>query len=267
VKDGQTRVEFLKITDVSKLYHNEAGQRIEALRRVSLEVHEGEFISLVGPSGCGKTTLLEIVAGLLDPTEGELKLKGRPLRLKDHSLAVVFQEDSVFPWRTVLQNVDFGLAVKGVPQPERRDRCLGMVDLVGLRGFENSYPAELSGGMRQRVAIARALALNPDLLLMDEPFGALDEQTRFSLGEELQRIWRETGKTILLVTHSINEAIFLSDRVIVISSRPGRILADLVVDLRRPRSIETLGLAEFGHLTARVWSLLRQTTAAGHEDS
>ena len=256
-------MELLKIAGVSKVYYNEAGQRVEALLQANLDVRDGEFISLVGPSGCGKTTLLEIVAGLLEPTEGFLTLKGQPLKLKNHSLGVVFQEDSVFPWRNVLQNVEFGLEAKGFSSEERRVRSLEMIELVGLRGFERSYPAELSGGMRQRVAIARALALNPDLLLLDEPFGALDEQTRFLLGEELQRIWMETGKTILLVTHSINEAVFLSDRVVVLCSRPGSVIADLSVNIPRPRSIDTLGLVDFGHLTSHIWTLLRQSTSQG----
>ncbi|MBC5811117.1 MAG: ABC transporter ATP-binding protein [Candidatus Eremiobacteraeota bacterium] len=206
-----------------------------ALENIDLQVPHGEFVALLGASGCGKSTLLEIVAGLQAPTSGSVVLGDERLRGPHPSVSVVFQEDSTLPWRTVLDNVAFGLQMHHVDRSTIERTTREMIALVGLTGFEGAYPHQLSGGMRQRVAIARTLVLNPQVLLMDEPFGALDEQTRFVLGEELLRIWRETGATILFVTHSVHEAVQLADRIVVLSPRPGRIKTVIANDLRRPR--------------------------------
>jgi NitT/TauT family transport system ATP-binding protein len=253
---------FLQLDHVSKTYTSVSGREVQALGDVSLGVARGEFVSIVGPSGCGKTTLLDIVADLQKSSSGGVSLNGRPVNPQDMRVSVVFQEDSIFPWRRVLSNVAFGLQSKGVDKATRERKSKELLQLVGLEGFEHNYPAELSGGMRQRVAIARALALDPELLLMDEPFGALDEQTRFALGLEVQRIWMQTGITVLLITHSINEALFLSDRVIVLSGRPSRVLEDIRVPFQRPRTVETMSDPEFGALVTRIYEALGTEASA-----
>jgi NitT/TauT family transport system ATP-binding protein len=227
---------------------------VEALREVSFQVRRGEFVSIIGPSGCGKSTLLEIIGGLKSKTAGRILLKGREINGIDPSVKIVFQEDTTLPWRTALGNVELGLEVRGIPKEERRERCLEMIRLVGLSGFEDSYPGELSGGMRQRVAIARTLVLKPEILLMDEPFGALDEQTRLLLGDELLSIWSRLGQTILFITHSISEAVLLSDRVIVMSNRPGTIKDNVEIGIERPRR---LGEERVSRLVQRIWEMLR----------
>ncbi|MCU4717055.1 ABC transporter ATP-binding protein [Halobacteria archaeon HArc-curdl5-1] len=209
---------------------------VEALREISFDVDPGEFVTIVGPSGCGKTTLFRIIAGLQTPTDGEVRLDGEPIDGPGPELGIVFQEYHLFPWRTVAGNVGFGLEQNGTPAPERRERVQDLLELVGLEGFADSYPKDLSGGMKQRVALARALAPDPDLLLMDEPFGAVDAQTKTMLQEELLDIWDATGKTVLFVTHDIEEAVKLGDRVVVMDREPGRVQEILDVDLGRPRS-------------------------------
>lgn len=227
------------------------------IERVTEKVERQEFVTLIGPSGCGKSTLLEIIGGLRLPTSGKVLVRGEEVTGPRAEIGIVFQEDSCFPWRTALENIEFGLELRGVPRSERRDRAMHMIELVGLAGFEHHYPRQLSGGMRQRVAIARALATDPEILLMDEPFGALDQQTRVYLGEELLRIWEATQKTILFITHDINEAVLLSDRVWVLSHRPTVIKEVVRIDIPRPRDATTVTSSRFHELTNHIWQLLR----------
>ena len=222
----------LALRNVTRTFEADNGSR-EALENINLEVKPREFLCIVGPSGCGKTTLLRMIAGLDYPTSGEILLDGTPVRGPSPDRGMVFQEFSLFPWRTVLKNVEFGLKIQGKRDTKRIAERY--IELVGLTGFEHSFPFQLSGGMKQRVAIARALATEPAILLMDEPFGSVDAQTRNLLQEELLEIWKRTKKTILFVTHSVDEAVYLADRVVVMSSRPGRIVEVLSVDIERPR--------------------------------
>jgi NitT/TauT family transport system ATP-binding protein len=228
----------------------------EAIKSVSGRVEDGRFVSVIGPSGCGKSTLLDIVGGLQTPTSGRVEIAGEEVSGPRRDTAMVFQEDSTLHWRTVTENVTFGLEVAGVSGDERARRAQEMIELVGLAGFEEHRPRQLSGGMKQRVAIARALVLDPRILLMDEPFGALDQQTRMFIGRELLRIWDETRKSVLFVTHDIQEAVFLSDEVWVMSHRPSVIKEVLHVDLPRPRDSEALGDRRFHEHTSRLWELL-----------
>ncbi len=243
-----------------------AGRPVVALNDVSFSVREGEFCVLVGPSGCGKTTLLRILAGLARQSAGEVHIAAtdpsRPLT------AMVFQEQSVFPWLTVEQNVGYGLQMRGVPARERRQIVREHVAKVGLTHFARAYPHQLSGGMRQRVSVARAFATDPQILLMDEPFANVDEQTRALLQEELLRIWEGTHKTVIYITHSIDEALVLGDRVLVMSARPGHVKAEVGVSLPRPRSVYALkSSAEFGALVAKVWEPLRQEVLASWQEA
>jgi len=232
-------------------------KEIEAIHSVSGVVKEGEFVAIVGPSGCGKSTLFEIIGGLKKSTGGSIFLRNERVTSPHPLIGMVFQEESTFPWRTVIENVEFGLEIEGVPKMVRRKRSQEMIELVGLHGFENRYPKELSGGMKQRVAIARALAKEPEILLMDEPFGALDQQTRMFLGGELLRIWEETKKTILFVTHDINEAVLLATHVWVMSSRPSVVKKAVDIDIERPRDIKILSSERFRELTGQLWDILR----------
>ncbi|MEF8807138.1 ABC transporter ATP-binding protein [Natronomonas sp.] len=243
----------VRVDSISKQYTGQDGP-VQALQDVSFEVEDGEFVCIVGPSGCGKTTLFRIIAGLESATSGEVYLTGERVEEPTPNMGVVFQEYHLFPWRTVSGNVAFGLEKQGTPEAERRERVDHLIDLVGLEGFSASYPKELSGGMKQRVAIARALAADPELLLMDEPFGAVDAQTREMLQGELLDIWQETEKTVLFVTHDVEEAVKLADRVLVMAKEPGRILETVEVDLPRPRARSD---AEFGEYYERVLDLIR----------
>lgn len=240
------------IESICKTYGNAS-----VLSDTTVQLRSGSFVSLVGPSGCGKTTLLDVVAGLRDASSGRVLVSGQPLSGPRRETGVVFQETSTLPWRTVLDNVAFVQEVRGVRKEERYARARDMIRLVGLIGFEQHYPHQLSGGMRQRVAIARMLSADPDLILADEPFGALDEQTRLVLGLELLRIVRGTGATVLFVTHSIQEAVLLSDRVLVMSARPGRILEDVEVQLPEERDSSLLGSPAGAELVGRIWEPLR----------
>jgi NitT/TauT family transport system ATP-binding protein len=244
---------MLNVQHLSKSYGD-----VEAVRDVSLGVDEGEFVSIVGPSGCGKSTLMEIVGGLIESTSGEITIAGKPIDGTDPAIGIVFQQESAFPWRTVAENVEFGLEMTGVGKKERGERAQAMIELVGLKGFETRYPAELSGGMRQRVAIARTLVMEPKLILMDEPFGALDEQTRLILGEELLRIREATGATVLFITHSFDEALLLSDRIVVMTARPGRVKKIVENPLPRPRDSTIVSDPEFGRLSGELWQSLRE---------
>ena len=224
--------------DICLSYRTQNGERLLALEDINLEVRAGEFVCVVGPSGCGKSTLLHLVAGLQAPTSGEILVDGKPVLGPGTDRILIFQDHGLFPWLTVGQNVEFGMKMKGVPKTERNQRTLHYLQLVHLAKFKESYIHQLSGGMRQRVAIARALATEPDVLLMDEPFAALDAQTRDLLHDELERIWSETGRTIIFVTHNVREAVRLGDRVVLLTFRPGRVKSEFPVDLPRPRSLE-----------------------------
>ncbi|GAA2273769.1 ABC transporter ATP-binding protein [Nonomuraea roseoviolacea subsp. roseoviolacea] len=250
------------IRDVRKVFQvRDGGEPFVALDGVDLDVREGEFLALVGPSGCGKSTLLDLVAGLTAPTAGEIVIDGAPVTGPGLDRGIVFQQYALFPWRTAQANVEFGLEAKAVPRRERRERARHYLDLVGLTGFEERYPHELSGGMRQRVAIARSLAFDPDVLLMDEPFAALDAQTRESLQEELLRIWDKTGKTIIFITHGIDEAVYLGQRVAVMTSRPGTI-KEVVEVAFDSRAGDLRANPAFGEYRHHVWTLLRDEVAA-----
>ena len=251
---------MLSLQKVSKIFGgvDDGSTAVPAVDAVSFEVREGEFFSIIGPSGCGKSTLLRIIAGLLRASSGELTVAGELVSGPHPLIAMVFQEESTFPWRTTLANVEFGLQMRGVAEQRRRKTALDMIGLVGLGGFEQSYPSELSGGMKQRVAIARALVLEPKILLMDEPFGALDEQTRIILGEELLKIRDQLRQTIVLVTHNINESVQLSDRVMVMTARPGQVKTIVDIDLPHPRDSSIITSERFGRLVALVWSALRE---------
>lgn len=246
---------------ITKVFPMPAGPVI-AVRDVSLDIAPADYVAICGPSGCGKSTLLSIVAGLLAEYEGEVRIGGERLRGPHPSVGVVFQEESTFPWLTAIDNVAFGLKMRGVARAERLRIAQEMIDVVGLSGFERRYPGELSGGMRQRVAIARALVLEPSVLLMDEPFGALDEQTRLLMGEWLLGIWAKTRKTVVFVTHSLQEAIMLSQRVVVMTARPGRIKASFAVDLSSPRDLS--GPAATA-LRAALWEEIREESLRAME--
>lgn len=235
-----------------------------ALDDVSIDLADGEFLALVGPSGCGKSTLLDLLGGLSSPTTGRILLDGKPIGGPGLDRGIVFQQYALLPWRTARTNIEFGLEAKGVPKKERRDIAGHYLDLVGLSGFADRYPHELSGGMKQRVAIARSLAFDPEVLLMDEPFAALDAQTRESLQDELLRIWRETRKTILFITHGIDEAVYLGRRVAVLTSRPGRIKT--IVDVDLDRTVDDVRSGEaFRNLRHHIWSLLQSEVARAQD--
>ena len=250
---------ILTLRNVSKFFGDadNGSEQVVAINDVSLDVSAGEFFSIIGPSGCGKSTLLRIIGGLLTASSGELTVGSDKVNGPHPWLGMVFQEESTFPWRTTLGNVEFGLEMRGVAQDQRRQKSREMIRLVGLSGFEERYPSELSGGMKQRVAIARALVLEPKILLMDEPFGALDEQTRIILGEELLRIRDQLKQTIILVTHNINESVQLSDRVIIMTARPGRVKEVVPIDLPHPRDSTIIASDRFGKLVGQVWGALR----------
>jgi ABC-type nitrate/sulfonate/bicarbonate transport system ATPase subunit len=232
---------------------------VTALGPCSLQVEANEFLCVIGPSGCGKTTLLRILAGLVPPDEGEVWVDGEPVRGPRRQVAMVFQHFGLFPWKTVWDNVAYGLRLQGRPAAEVGEKVPKYIALMGLQGFERKFPYQLSGGMQQRVGIARALAVDPEVLLMDEPFGALDAQTREFMQEELLRVWRVQRKTVVFVTHSIDEAILLGDRVVVMSRRPGRVREVLTVDIPRPRSGDQVrSLPRFHELRHRIWELLRE---------
>lgn len=240
---------------LSKTYATSAGQ-ITALKNLDFEIHEGEFVSVVGQSGCGKSTLLKVLAGLLPYSSGSVELNGKPLRGPTPQAAVVFQSPVLLPWRTVLDNVLLPIEFRKLPVSNYRQSAIDLLAMVGLGDFAQRYPFELSGGMQQRAAIIRALVQDPKLLLMDEPFGALDAMTREQMNIELMRIWGRSGKTVIFITHSIAEAIFLSDRVIAMTARPGTIADVITIDLPRPRDLSVINTDKFGRYAARLRSLL-----------
>jgi len=233
----------IQLQEVSLSYQTDTGSELLALDRIDLDVHPGEFLCIVGPSGCGKSTLLHLIAGLQKPTSGRVAMDGDSVTAPGTDRILIFQEHRLFPWLTVGQNVEFGMKMKGLSKAEREDRTRHYLRLVHLSQFKDSRPHQLSGGMRQRVALARALATEPDVLLMDEPFAALDAQTRDMLHDELEKIWAETGRTIIFVTHNVREAVRLGDRVVLMSFRPGQVKKEFVVDLPRPRHLEEVEVA------------------------
>jgi NitT/TauT family transport system ATP-binding protein len=256
---------FLAVADIVKRFGAD-DDALVAIDGVSLDVAKGEFVSLIGPSGCGKSTLFNIIGGLIGDYAGRVSVDGEAVSGTHPAFGMVFQEESTFPWRTVLDNVAFPLELAGIARHERHARARHFVALVGLDGFEQRYPAELSGGMRQRVSIARTLASEPRVLLMDEPFAALDEQTRLLLGDKVLQIHQELRQTTLLITHNITEAVQLSDRVLVMTYRPGRIKSSVPIDLPRPRTSEVVGSDAFGRYVAQIWSDLREEASRGIRD-
>lgn len=254
---GEDKLVKLKIDNVYKEYQGRNGKTV-ALNGVNLDIMENEFICVVGPSGCGKSTLLNIIAGLLEPTSGAAYLDGKRIEGTGVERGVVFQQYALFPWRTVIKNVMFGLEMKKTPKEEAVKIAKKYIEAVGLKGFENAYPKELSGGMKQRVAIARAYAANPEVLLLDEPFGALDAQTRVQLQTELLNTWEQEKKTCFFITHDVDEAIILAQRVIIMSARPGRIKRIVDIDIPYPRTQETKSDARFLELKAEIWNEVYQ---------
>jgi NitT/TauT family transport system ATP-binding protein len=252
-----TQLETAKVglSEICLSYRTESGERLLALDHINLEVKTGEFLCIVGPSGCGKSTLLHLIAGLHQQTSGQILVDGRPVQGPGTDRILIFQEHGLFPWLTVGQNVEFGMKMKGVNKAEREEKTRYYLRLVHLAKFKDSYIHQLSGGMRQRVAIARALATEPDVLLMDEPFAALDAQTRDLLHDELERIWSETGRTIIFVTHNVREAIRLGDRVVLLTFRPGRVKREFAIQLDRPRSLEDVQVA---HAAREILGELRE---------
>lgn len=257
----------MEIQGVSRTYATADGGQVFALDEINLDIADGEFVSVIGPSGCGKTTLFNLIGGLDQPTTGRVLVDGRPVDGSHKDIGMVFQEESTFPWRTVRENIEFPLEITGMAKAERREKAEYIVSLVGLAGFSDRYPAELSGGMRQRTALARTLAFEPRILLMDEPFASLDEQTRLLLGDKLLQICGELNQTAMLITHNITEAVQLSNRVLVMSFRPGRIKKTVTIDLPRPRSSEIVSSDAFGHYVGGIWEELRTEASRGLEAS
>ncbi len=256
---------ILVVDDIVKQFDTPEGP-LTALERVSLSVRPGEFLAVIGPSGCGKSTLFNIIGGLIDGYQGAVTVGGETVRGPHPAIGMVFQEESTFPWRTVIENVAFPLEIAGMNKQERLDKAKKFVALVGLNGFENRYPAELSGGMRQRVAIARTLASGPKILLMDEPFASLDEQTRLLLGDKVLQIQQDLKQTTLLITHNITEAVQLADRILVMTYRPGRVKRMVDIDLPRPRASDVVSSEVFGRYVAEIWSDLREEATRGMQD-
>jgi len=252
----------LVVDKISKVYQTNSGSLI-AVDGMSFSVNPQEVVSVIGPSGCGKSTLFNLIGGLTPPSSGKISVSGMPVNGPHPSISMVFQEESIFPWRNVVNNVAFPLEINGVPKAEREEHARRFIQMVGLEGFENHTPSQLSGGMRQRVAIARGLASEPKLLLMDEPFAALDEQTRLLLGDKVIQMQQELKQTILLITHNITEAIQLSDRIVVMSYRPGRLKRIIDIDLPRPRTSEIVSSEEFGRYVAMIWDDLREEASKG----
>jgi len=251
----------LEAQDISLTYvQPRTNTSLVALEGINLQVMDGEFVAIVGPSGCGKTTFLSVVDGLIAATGGRVLVDGEVVTRPGPDRAVVFQDASLLPWRTVLNNVGYGLECLGIGAREARERATRLIALVGLSGFEHHYPHELSGGMQQRVNLARALVVDPKILLMDEPFASLDAQTRELMQEELTRIWAMAKKTVLFITHQIDEAIYLADRVVVFSGRPGKVKASIMIDIERPRPIGVKRQARFHALEDRIWGLIEEDT-------
>jgi NitT/TauT family transport system ATP-binding protein len=256
---------LLDVTGITKRFTTAEGV-ITAVDDMSFSVAQGEFVSIIGPSGCGKSTVFNIIGGLVGDYEGRVTVAGDTISGTHPAIGMVFQEESTFPWRTVVDNVAFPLEIAGVAKRARQERAEELTALVGLRGFERRYPAELSGGMRQRVAIARTLASEPRILMMDEPFAALDEQTRLLLGDKVLQIQQALKQTTLLITHNLSEAVQLSDRVLVMTYRPGRLKRVVAIDLPHPRDSEVVGSEKFGRYVAEIWHDLREEASRGIQE-
>ena len=256
----------VRLSGINHVYDGVDQQPLLVLRDISFDVERGEFITIVGGSGSGKTTLLRIIDQLIAPTSGSVMVDGEVVKSPGGKISFVFQTDSLLPWRTVIDNVAYGLDLRGVPKVDGRDRSRKYLELVGLAAFADYYPHQLSGGMRQRVNLARALAVEPDVLLMDEPFAALDAQTRELMQLELMRIWRETKKTILFVTHQLDEAVFLADRVIALSARPGSIREIVTIDIPHPRDMSVKRSSAFQAKVGRLWDLIESDVRRGFQD-
>jgi len=252
---GRATRKVIQIDDLQKVYVTKRLERIRALQDINLEVEEGEFIAVVGPSGCGKSTLLKVIAGLIPKSGGKILLNSTPVEGPRRDIGVVFQSPVLLPWRTVLENTMLPVVVQKLDHATHFERARNLIKMVGLEGFEDKYPFELSGGMQQRNAITRALVHDPAILLMDEPFGALDAMTRESMNLELLRIWNESSKTIFFITHSITEAVFLATRVVVLTARPGRIARIFPVDIPHPRSLDVISTPEFGGIVKEIRAL------------
>jgi len=258
--------EMLVVDDIAMRFHTNDGD-VTALDNVSFTVSPSEFLAIIGPSGCGKSTLFNIIGGLLRTYDGKVTVAGETVSGPHPAIGMVFQEESTFPWRNVVDNVAFPLEIAGVPKRERIERARHFVSMVGLNGFEKRYPAELSGGMRQRVSMARTLASEPKILLMDEPFAALDEQTRLLLGDKVLQIQQQLKQTMLLITHNITEAVQLADRILVMTYRPGRVKRVVEIDLPRPRTSEIVSSEAFGRYVAQIWADLREEATRGLSDN
>jgi NitT/TauT family transport system ATP-binding protein len=256
---------ILTVDDIVVRYETAEGPII-AVDDVSFTVRPGEFLSLIGPSGCGKTTLFNVIGGLLGHQQGEVSVAGETISGPHKSIGMVFQEESTFPWRTVIDNVAFPLELTGMAKAKRAERARHFISLVGLDGFENRYPGELSGGMRQRVSLARTLASEPKILLMDEPFAALDEQTRLLLGDKVLQIQQQLKQTTLLITHNITEAVQMSDRILVMTYRPGKVKRMVDIKLPRPRTSDIVSSEAFGRYMAEIWNDLREEASRGMRD-
>src|SRR5665213_3272973 len=263
---GQSDDAILTVDNVVVRYETPEGP-IAAVDDVSLKVRPGEFLSVIGPSGCGKSTLFNVIGGLLSQQQGTVRVGGETIAGPHKSIGMVFQEESTFPWRTVTDNVAFPLELAGMPKAKRDERARHFTALVGLDGFDNRYPGELSGGMRQRVSLARTLASEPKILLMDEPFAALDEQTRLLLGDKVLQIQQQLKQTTLLITHNITEAVQMSDRILVMTYRPGKMKRIVDINLPRPRTSEIVGSEAFGRYVAQIWSDLREEASRGMKDA
>lgn len=248
----EVKIRAINITHIFK----GKGREIEALEDLNLAVNDGEFVTVIGPSGCGKTTLIKIFAGLTIPTQGKILLDGKEVKGPGADRGMVFQQDAVFPWMTVEQNVEFGPLMRGISREKRDEIVKDIVKLVGLDGFEKFYPKELSGGMRKRVDLARAYASDPEVMLMDEPFGMLDSQTRSKMQDELAKIWGKRKKTVIFITHDLEEAIYLADRVVVLTARPGKIKKFFKINFPRPRSLELTISEEFLNVKRTLWKIL-----------
>jgi NitT/TauT family transport system ATP-binding protein len=256
---------ILVVDDIVKRFETPDGTLV-AVDHVSFDVKPGEFVGVIGPSGCGKSTLFNVIGGLLDGYEGRVTVAGETVSGPHPSIGMIFQEESTFPWRNVIDNVAFPLEIAGMAKSERLDKAAHFVKLVGLNGFEKRYPAELSGGMRQRVSMARTLASEPKILLMDEPFASLDEQTRLLLGDKVLQIQQQLKQTTLLITHNITEAVQLADRILVMTYRPGKLKRFVDIKLPRPRSSEIVSSEAFGRYVAQIWSDLREEASRGLQD-
>ena len=256
---------ILTAEDVAVRFETTEGP-VTAVDNVSFRVQQGEFLSIIGPSGCGKSTLFNVIGGLLAQHAGTVRVGGETISGPHKSIGMVFQEESTFPWRNVVDNVAFPLELTGMPKAKRLERARHFIKMVGLDGFENRYPGELSGGMRQRVSLARTLASEPKILLMDEPFAALDEQTRLLLGDKVLQIQQHLKQTTLLITHNITEAVQMSDRILVMTYRPGKVKRIVDIDLPRPRTSDIVGSEEFGRYVAQIWNDLREEASRGLRD-